>query len=210
MTLLSDVIEEVPGIALKGISKEFPWPGGRCGWMEVYNRHADKSFEEYIASIVNAKMLEVCSTSLPQLAIPKVMGDPRYKEHLLNRCTVFESRTNEAVEIFKKVDGVSVMRPQGAFYMTVVFNPDVLNGRQSLPIDNPEIKEYITPLLDGLEFDKRFAYYLLASKGICVVPLTGFYCKRPGFRITTLECNDKKRVATWNTIAEAIRQYINS
>ncbi|HLR32070.1 MAG TPA: aminotransferase class I/II-fold pyridoxal phosphate-dependent enzyme, partial [Fodinibius sp.] len=35
---LSQVIEDVPGIALRGISKEYPWPGARCGWMEVYNQ----------------------------------------------------------------------------------------------------------------------------------------------------------------------------
>ena len=29
---LSEVIGETPGIALRSISKEFPWPGARCGW----------------------------------------------------------------------------------------------------------------------------------------------------------------------------------
>ena len=64
-TPISEVVEEVPAIALKGISKEFPWPGGRCGWMEVYNHHKDPMFELYIQSILNAKMLEVSSTTLP-------------------------------------------------------------------------------------------------------------------------------------------------
>src|SRR5690606_23137163 len=27
---LAEVIEDVPGIAMKGISKELPWPGSRC------------------------------------------------------------------------------------------------------------------------------------------------------------------------------------
>ena len=39
---LAEVIEEVPGIGLKGISKEFPWPGARCGWAEYYNRDRTK------------------------------------------------------------------------------------------------------------------------------------------------------------------------
>jgi alanine-synthesizing transaminase len=33
---LSQVIGDVPGIALRSISKEFPWPGGRCGWAEIH------------------------------------------------------------------------------------------------------------------------------------------------------------------------------
>jgi aspartate/methionine/tyrosine aminotransferase len=178
--------------------------------MEVYNRHSDRSFEEYIDSIVNAKMLEVCSTSLPQLAIPIIMGDSRYSAHLDKRRRIFESRTNEAVDILRRVKGISVVRPRGAFYMTVVFDPGTLNSSQTLEIDNPEIKEFVEGLLPGLEHDKRFAYYLLASTGICVVPLTGFYSRMHGFRITMLECDDTKRVDTWHTIAGAVEAYLKS
>ncbi len=63
---LSEVIDNVPGMALRGISKEFPWPGSRCGWIEVFNQDRFPAFKEYIQSLINAKMLEVCSTSLPQ------------------------------------------------------------------------------------------------------------------------------------------------
>ena len=41
---LSAVIGEVPGISMKGISKELPWPGSRCGWIEVYNSQKDPQF----------------------------------------------------------------------------------------------------------------------------------------------------------------------
>ena len=71
---LSEVIGEVPGMALRGISKEYPWPGARCGWIEVYNKDKNPDFKAYIKSLLNAKMLEVCSTSLPQLSIPLVMA----------------------------------------------------------------------------------------------------------------------------------------
>lgn len=209
-TLLADVIEEVPGIALRGVSKEFPWPGGRCGWFEVYNQHTDRSFREYIDSIIHAKMLEVCSTSLPQRAIPLVMGDKRYPAHLEKRRKLFESRTNEAVEIFQKVEGINVVRPQGAFYMAVVFNHGVLTEKQSMKIRDSKVQAFVESKLDGLELDKRFVYYLLAAKGVCVVPLTGFCYSGFGFRITMLECDDEKRVATWHTIADAITEYINS
>ena len=73
---LSDIIGDVPGMALRGISKEYPWPGSRCGWIEVYNQDKFPMFATYIKTIRDAKMLEVCSTSLPQYSIPLVMGDP--------------------------------------------------------------------------------------------------------------------------------------
>jgi alanine-synthesizing transaminase len=206
---LSEVIGDVPGLGLRGISKEYPWPGARCGWIEVFNQ--DKlNFKRYIKSLINAKMLEVCSTSLPQYSIPKVMGDPRYEEHLAARRTMYERRACEAWEFFSKIDGIRVNKPQGAFYMSVLFEDGALNNRQTLPVMNPKVLEYIENKVKGVEVDKRFVYYLLASKGICVVPLTGFCCTRQGFRITLLEMNDEKRRWTYQTIAESIKNYIGS
>ena len=75
-TLLCDVIGDVPGISMKGISKEFPWPGSRCGWMEVYNAHRDEVFSRYVDAILTQKMSEVCSTTLLQVAIPKIFPHP--------------------------------------------------------------------------------------------------------------------------------------
>ncbi len=207
---LSEVIGDVPGIALRGISKEYPWPGSRCGWIEVFNQHKYPDFEMYVNSLVSAKMLEVCSTSLPQYSIPKVMGDPRYLDHLETRKKMFEKRVNEAFEIFSEVEGVYVTRPQGAFYMTVLFDNGSLNQKQTLPIPDADIRSFIEDKVDGVAPDKRFVYYLLASKGICVVPLTGFCCTRHGFRITMLECDDEKRRNTWLTIAESIKEYLAS
>ena len=43
-THLSDIIENVPGMSMKGISKEFPLPGARCGWIEIYNAEKDEAF----------------------------------------------------------------------------------------------------------------------------------------------------------------------
>ena len=51
---LAEVIGDVPAISLKGISKEFPWPGARCGWAEYYNRtirHITEFFNKNSPSI---------------------------------------------------------------------------------------------------------------------------------------------------------------
>ncbi len=207
---LCDVIGEVPGISMRGISKEYPWPGARCGWIEVYNQDTRPTFAKYVKTIKDAKMLEVCSTSLPQYSIPRIMGDERYEKHLFERSKEFERRAVEAWEILKKYKGIKVLPAKGAFYMTVLFEDDVLNDRQTLSIDNPEAKAFIEKLVRGVEVDKRFVYYLLGSKGICVVPLTGFCCPKKGFRITLLETDDEKRKKTWISIGEAIKEYLAS
>lgn len=207
---LCDVIGEVPGISMKGISKEYPWPGGRCGWMEVYNQDNHPRFSRYVKSIRDAKMLEVCSTSLPQYSIPRVMGDPRYQEHLETRAKMFEKRAIEAHEILSATPGISVIPAKGAFYMTVLFDDDVLTSDQKLTIEDSEVKKFTEDIVDGVEVDKRFVYYLLSARGICVVPLTGFCCDRKGFRITLLETDDEKRRNTWTTISNSIKEYIES
>jgi aspartate/methionine/tyrosine aminotransferase len=207
---LSEVIGDVPGIALRGISKEYPWPGSRCGWIEVFNEDKHPVFKQYIQSILSAKRLEVCSTSLPQYSIPLVIGDPRYIGHLEHRKKMFEGRVNEAWDILSKIKGVHINKPQGAFYMTILFDEGVLNDRQTLPVKDKALKHYIEGMVKTVKPDKRFVYYLLAATGICVVPLTGFCCEKPGFRVTLLETDDAKRKWTWDTIAESIKTYLAS
>jgi aspartate/methionine/tyrosine aminotransferase len=123
---------------------------------------------------------------------------------------MFAARAQEAWEAFQGVSGVRVIKPQGAFYMSVLFDDGVLNDRQTLPIANAEVRKYVERIVQGVPADKRFVYYLLGATGICVVPLTGFCCNRKGFRVTLLESDDAKRRWTWRTIADAIVQYVAS
>jgi hypothetical protein len=43
-----------------------------------------------------------------------------------------------------------------------------------------------------------------------VVPLTGFFTPRPGFRFTLLETDDAKRAWIFRTLAEAVSDYVAS
>ncbi len=192
MMKLASVIGDVPGIAMRGISKEFPWPGARCGWVEFYNRNKDPEFDRYTASLVNAKMLEVCSTTLPQTVLPRVMGDERYYPYLKQRTAAYARKSAKAAEALSKIPAISIHPARGAFYMTAVFKDGALNDTQSLPL-SPEAQAVIAPELVDASPDQRFAYHLLAATGICVVPLsTGFNSDLQGFRFTLLEPDDAK------------------
>ncbi|MDO4569820.1 MAG: pyridoxal phosphate-dependent aminotransferase [Planctomycetia bacterium] len=207
---LSQIAHDVPAIALRGISKEYPWPGARCAWMEVLNKTLDANFSTYIDSILNAKMLEVCATTLPQMSIPLVFGSPLYPEHLVRRAKTYEKRANEAYELFSKIPGIICHRPQGAFYLSVVFEDGVFHPNQKLPIENASIREYVDNLCAGAPGDKRFVYNLLGSKGICVVPLSGFATDLGGFRITLLNTDDERRNRIFKEIASGIEEFLNS
>ncbi|MDO8569501.1 MAG: pyridoxal phosphate-dependent aminotransferase [bacterium] len=208
MYKLASVIDGVPGIAMRGISKEFPWPGARCGWVEFYNRDKDKNFDRYARSIVDSKTLEVCSTTLPQRVLPKVMGDKRYYPYLALRTRRYQERSEYAYSVLSKIPGIIVHKPRGAFYFTCVFKKGILKKNHTLPVKN-SLKKYIDSCLTNALPDKRFVYYLLASTGVCVVPLSsGFNSLLQGFRFLLLEPNDVRFKKTVNIIAKCITDYL--
>ena len=209
---ISDLIDDVPAIAMKGISKEFPWPGGRSGWIEVYNADKDPIFAKYVACILNAKLVEVCATTLPQMAISKMMTHPEYPVYLEARKRRYELASNIAYDTLKGVPGLKVNRTNGAFYMAVAFDDGLLNERQTLPIANAEVRELVEKLVaaPGCSLDKRFVYYLLASTGICTVPLTSFCTAQNGFRITLLERDMAELGRIFQKIAASVTAYLNS
>lgn len=211
---LSQVISDVPGLALRSISKEVPWPGARCGWVEVYNRTADKRFDVYVRSLLDAKRLEVCSTSLPQLCIPDIMGDRRYPAHLERRAAMFQGRAEEAASAFLGREGVRITKPKGALYGTALFDQDLFNDpreqKRKLPVDDTSLDAFIEERTATVAPDKRFVYWLLAATGICVVPLSGFASDLPGFRFTLLEQDDELRAKIYTTLAESAENYVQS
>jgi len=206
---LSAVIGDVPGISMKGISKELPWPGSRCGWIEIYNAHRDSGFKSYIQSILNAKMVEVCSTTLPQKALPHIFRHPQYPSYLEERRQRYERFSKIAYDRLSTIPGVIVNPTNGAFYMSVAFEDGVLNHHQTLPIPNGAVSALVKELTEGpnVQPDKRFVYYLLAATGICVVPLTSFNTQMQGFRITLLEVDETRFRKMLDKLKEGIEQY---
>lgn len=207
---LSEIIGDVPGIAMKGISKEMPWPGARCGWIEYYNRGKDVEFDRLCKSLDDAKMIEVCSTTLPQLAIPKILGDPRFVDYRKKTNEEIGRRSRFIAETLSEIPELTVNPTYGAFYNTIVFKDGVLTNQQSLTISNPKIKNMVENWVTNASLDSRFVFYLLASTGICVVPISSFCSDLLGFRVTLLEENEELLKDTFIRLKDAIRQYLDS
>lgn len=207
---LSDLIEDVPALALKGISKEVPWPGSRCGWIEVYNQEKRPMFRRYVRSLLDAKMLEVCSTTLPQMVIPEIFSHPEFAGWQAERNRHFDTRARRATEIMAQCPGVIVNKPGGAFYFSVVFTED-LRPSMHLKIEDGRVEGYVRHLSPpGIPLDRKFAYELLGARGVCVVPLSGFMTDLLGFRSTLLEADDAVFESTYRTLADAVREFIES
>lgn len=209
---ICDVIGDVPAISLKGISKEFPWPGSRCGWIEVYNGDKDEQFRKYVNLILTGKMNEVCSTTLPQTVIPAIVSHPEYSTYLAERISCYERMSNITFDFLSRVPELQVNRTNGAFYMAVAFKDGLLNDRQTLPIANTEVRELVQGLVNqpGVSPDKRFVYHILAATGICIVPLSSFSTPLQGFRVTLLEKDEEECRRIYRTLAEKIGEYLAS
>jgi aspartate/methionine/tyrosine aminotransferase len=186
---LADIVGDVPAISMKGVSKELPWPGSRCGWIEVYNATRDANFRGYVNTIVISKMLEVCSTTLPQIVYPKIATHPEFRGFLAARIEKYRRRAARALELFAGCEVLRPVVPQGVFYLTVTFDTARFPTVQLLQARNAEVRHYLDDLegANALRKDKLFAYELMGAEGVCVVPLSGFSSPVDGFRMTLLE-----------------------
>ncbi len=202
----------IPLIVLKGLSKDVPWPGSRCGWIEFHNINIDDGYRGFCEAIKKRVLLEVCSTTMPQTVIPRIYDHPKFEEWLRQNNKALEKNGNRIAQILSNATTLRVTQPDGAFYMMPLFEKGALKDQQTLPIRSPQARAFIEDEVSrpGVHPDKRFTYYLLASTGICVVPASGFYCSEPGFRLTTLERNAELRDATYRRLSTAISDYLNS
>jgi aspartate/methionine/tyrosine aminotransferase len=215
---LAEIIEDVPGISMKGISKEMPWPGARCGWMEYYNRDKDKDFNKFCQALDNAKMIEVCSTKLPQVAIPKIFGDPRFRPYRELTNQRIGRRSKIIADILHTVPQLTFNETFGAFYNTIIFRDGALKPEQSMKISNAPAKTLVESWVNdengkpvkNMHLDKRFVYYLLAAKGVCVVPISSFCSELQGFRVTLLEEDENVLAKTFASIRDGIVEYLAS
>ena len=129
-------------VTINGLSKSVAMTGWRFGYMATANTELIKA----------TKKLQSQSTSninsiTQKAAIPGLDGRADADIEMMRQA--FKARRDEAVDLFNSSDGLSVVKPDGAFYLFV------------------NIKEVCT---DSMEFCKE----LLEKKGVALVPGVGF------------------------------------
>jgi len=129
-------------ITINGLSKSVAMTGWRFGYMASADTElikATKKLQSQSTSNIN---------SITQVAaIAGLDGSADADIEMMRK--EFKARRDEAVELFNAIDGLSVLKPDGAFYLFV------------------NIKEVSN---DSLSFAKE----LLEQKGVAVVPGVGF------------------------------------
>lgn len=129
-------------VTINGLSKSVAMTGWRFGYMAAHNTEliqATKKLQSQSTSNINS--------ITQKAAIPGLDGSADADIEMMRKA--FVERRDEAVKLFNAVDGLSVVKPDGAFYLFV------------------NIKEVSK---DSMQFCKD----LLEKTGVAVVPGVGF------------------------------------
>ena len=129
-------------ITINGLSKSVAMTGWRFGYLATPNK-------KLIASMntLQSQSTSNINSITQKAAIPALLGEVDQEIDQMRRA--FEGRADEAVKLFNDIEGLSVLKPQGAFYLFV------------------NIKEVSN---DSINFSKE----LLQTTGVAVVPGIGF------------------------------------
>jgi aspartate/methionine/tyrosine aminotransferase len=156
-------------------------------------------------------MIEVCSTKLPQLAIPKIFGDARFKTYREETNRNIGKRSKIIADILHTVPELTFNETFGAFYNTIIFRKGSLKANQKMKITDTKIRALVESWVSqDIPQDKRFVYYLLGAKGVCVVPISSFCSELEGFRVTLLEEDERSLMRTFTAIRDGIVEYLRS
>lgn len=129
-------------VTINGLSKSVAMTGWRFGYLATPNKaliRAMNDLQSQSTSNINSITQKAALVAL----------DGKVDDEIEQMRRAFEGRAAEAVKLFNEIDGLSVLKPQGAFYL-FVNTKDISN--------------------DSIEFCKE----LLQATGVAVVPGIGF------------------------------------
>ena len=106
-------------ILINGVSKSYAMTGWRCG----YAAFGEKSIAKVTANALSQSMGSI--GTMNQIAMAAALRGPQDSVEAMRK--VFEERRNYMVERMNTIDGVSCIKPDGAFY--IMMNIEKLIGK---------------------------------------------------------------------------------
>ncbi|WP_294394596.1 pyridoxal phosphate-dependent aminotransferase [uncultured Clostridium sp.] len=136
-------------IVINGVSKTYAMTGWRLGYVA-----ASKEITKHMTSIQSHMTSNV--NTITQYAAIEALNGP--VEDLNNMVKEFEKRRNFMVDRLGKIDGISIIKPNGAFYIMV------------------NISSYFNSTFKGEKINNSvdFARILLDEEKVAVIPGAGF------------------------------------
>lgn len=109
----AEVVKDVPVITMNGISKIYLAPGWRVGYLSI--RDVDDSLKDIREGIERQSRARLCANSICQYAYIKALEGDR--GHIRETMGKLMKRRDLAYRRLNEIEGTSVRRPGGAFYM---------------------------------------------------------------------------------------------
>ena len=129
-------------VTINGLSKSVAMTGWRFGYLASPNKKLIAAMNK-----LQSQSTSNINSITQKAAIPALLGE--VDEEIEHMRKAFEGRRDEAVKLFNEIEGLSVLKPQGAFYLFV------------------NIKDISNNSID-------FCKALLQATGVAVVPGIGF------------------------------------
>lgn len=134
-------------VTLESLSKTHMIPGWRVGWLRFTNA---QKMRDLITAITRLASGRLCAPTPGQYAVkPALTGSTEFLKQFIS---TLRSRRDRTIEHVQKIDGLSCVAPEAAFYIMIKV---------------AELTEHS---------DDQFVQQLLRQTGILVVPGSGFGC----------------------------------
>lgn len=109
---LASINKDAQVITFGGLSKNYMVPGWRIGWGIVSGEKS--KMEDYIEAINKILRARLSANHPEQFAIPAALDS--HDEHLIPAMEKLHRRRDMTVEMLNDIDGISCVKPEGAFY----------------------------------------------------------------------------------------------
>ncbi len=155
----------VPVITLNGVSKVYYAPGWRIGYMALHDPVSKlNDIKDGLERLLRSRL---CASTPAQYGY--IAGLEGNDDWMKSYSSDLKNRNEHCVELIENIEGLSVERPQGAFYMFIKLTEDHWKDR-----------------------DKEFVLNLLENKHVLTVHGSGFSSQygKDHFRIVFLPSKD--------------------
>jgi tyrosine aminotransferase len=119
---LATLSPKVPIICCAGISKQYLVPGWRLGWIILHNRY--NALSEVKSGIISLAQQIMGPSSLIQGALPDILHNVP-NSFFENICNLLQTNSDMIFSRLIRVPGLKPLRPSGAMYMMVKFDPEM-------------------------------------------------------------------------------------
>jgi aspartate/methionine/tyrosine aminotransferase len=147
LTSTATLSDDLPVIIFNGLSKVHSSPGWRVGYVAF--RDPDGAMADIREGVLKQARTRLCANTVAQYGLLAALEGPQ--DHVEEMCGRLLPRRDLAVRMINEIDGLSVTRPQGAFYLFPRIDP-------SLGVD-----------------DKRFVLDVLEKCHVLLVHGSGFH-----------------------------------